>query len=430
MNNTELPAYDKSTPLQLRIFLILFLVVEFSLLTHFPVPYVDIVSNTLFLVVLMGFSLFYIYRSFQNKKLLRLLVLLLPLAMIPLLSALRAQQVFGQPLHYGILAERTKFLTLTPLLLIYLIETGKADMKTIGRLLISIALVYFSVAFILNLLVDPEFFRGTKFVIFSMRRGPRYNLGQSLIVLLLIYALYKMVLDKNYKYYPLIAAIFTYLIVFAQGRSLLAALVIALACSFFFKLTASQRRVMFMTCFLTVLAIFTVCFIVDKEWTYSLLNLFLSGLAVFQGGEVLNDPSANSRILQAKIALEGLRNQPWFGTGMLSVRWNDGFQGLLGHFYPSDIGWLGILYLYGIIGFIILTLPFASSWAAARKIPSSRKDTFYHSIETFMVFIFFHSIIAGFTVKKIGIIVLPFAIIYIYRHYIIDNDSKAKEEYI
>jgi hypothetical protein len=44
----------------------------------------------------------------------------------------------------------------------------------------------------------------------------------------------------------------------------------------------------------------------------------------------------------------------WFGIGKVSNHFNDGFSSIFGYFYPSDIGLLGGVLLYGIIGAIFI----------------------------------------------------------------------------
>lgn len=405
----------------IRLTLMFFLVVEFSLLTHVPVPGARVVSNSLFLLLLLVFFSYYLLKSLRESQFSILLVISVPILVVPFLSAYQAQQVFGQPFIFGFLADRTKFFILSPLLLVYLLEANILSIKTVERVLISLASAYFFIALFLYLVVDPELFRGTSFVIFSPQKGMRYNINHALVLILLFYSLYKTIDQMSIRHILLVVLILIYLLVLVKGRSLLVTLFVALMQIFLRRLTWRQRIAVLSFSILAVVIFGIVALFFFKEGVGNFITLFSSALDVVTGGEG-QDASAKSRVIQADVAWEGVREHPLLGNGFLSSQWNDGFNSEFEHFYPSDIGWLGLLYVNGLVGFILLNIPFALSFWYSRKTPPETKDIFLKTMESFMFYLFLHSIFAAFAIKKIGIIVFPFAIIYFYRFY-----SKKKD---
>jgi hypothetical protein len=405
----------------LRFILVFFLVVEFSLLMHVPVPGARVVSNSLFLLLLIAFFSFYLLKSLRERQFSILLVITVPILIVPFLSAYQAQQVFGQPFIFGFLADRIKFFIISPLLLVYLLETNVLTIKTVERALMSLASAYFFIALFLYLVVDPELFRGTSFVIFSAQKGMRYNINQALVLILLFYSFYKAVDQMSIRHIVLVVLILVYLFVLVKGRSLLVTVFVALMQIFLTRLAWRQRIAFLSFTILAVVLFGTVALFFFQEGVGNFVTLFSSALDVVTGGEG-QDPSAKSRVFQAGVAWEGVKNHPLLGNGFLSSQWNGGFSSEFEHFYPSDIGWLGLLYVNGLIGFILLNVPFALSFWYSRKTAPENKDVFLKTMESFMFYLFLHSIFAAFAIKKIGIIVFPFAIIYFYRFY-----SKKKE---
>lgn len=401
-------------PLPLKGFLILFLVAEFSLLTHFPVELVRTVSDTTIMSITVFFAGYYFLRNIRNSQVPSILILFSPILLVPFISAIQANLAFGQPVIYGVLAERTKFLILSPVIIIYLLESGRLRFKTLESITIKTAAIYTLIALCLYLLVDPRLFSGTSFASVSFNKGVRYNINYALVIILWFYAIYKTIYERKFKYIPIIGIIFLYLLFIVQARSLMAALITSLGLSMLFKLDRKQKLtfISYAVPVLLVIALFVFSFYRDAF--ERMIDLFSSALGVFVGQEA-TDGSSASRLFQADIAWKGFLGHPWLGNGFLSRQFNDGFVGLFGRFYPSDIGWLGTLYLYGILGFMLLQIPYVAAFLFARKIPSHRKDVFYHAMESFMLYIFLHSIFADFSIKKIGMIAFPFLVIYYYR---------------
>lgn len=185
------------------------------------------------------------------------------------------------------------------------------------------------------------------------------------------------------------------------------------AVSFLFLIRnlSTLRLISFLSLFFICLIILSVAGLTFFSDLFNhISSLFSSAFNVFFGGNV-TDASSQSRIQEFEIAKEGFLAQPFFGNGFLSSQWKGGFSGIYGHFYPSDIGWMGLLYLYGSIGVLIYFIPFVYAFYMSMKKGIVKSPMVLALHYVFLYYLIF-SLVAGLFVKKIGIIFFIFSLIY------------------
>lgn len=123
-------------------------------------------------------------------------------------------------------------------------------------------------------------------------------------------------------------------------------------------------------------------------------DLFMQMFTVLTGEES-HDMSANARIWQSLIVLDYFDAHPLsvlLGTGSVSNQWNDGYELIFGYFHPSDIGLLGGLFVYGIIGFVFLWLvPFIISVKTIKKVVD-KQDILIVTLKYLLIFLLVSSI--------------------------------------
>ncbi|UUZ76163.1 hypothetical protein LP414_33175 [Polaromonas sp. P1(28)-13] len=118
--------------------------------------------------------------------------------------------------------------------------------------------------------------------------------------------------------------------------------------------------------------------------------------AVLMKGEV-SDPSANARVLQTAIAALLFYTYPLLGTGVISNQWNDGYKRLFGYFHPSDLGILGVVFVYGVFGAVFFAYQFVLVWKCIRHLgPSQPKvNDLHYAIAAYLLFFFLSSVTTG-----------------------------------
>lgn len=410
-------------------FLVLFILIVFSLLVNFPVPYVYLTLNTGFLIFL---SLFFFYETMlviNSRQVSVFYLLMLLFSIVPIIGATQAYINYGQPIIYGLLAERTKVLAFGGLFIIYLLEKNLISLKILESVVLKSAVAVFSILLFLYFFIPTAVLEDYDFVISSVSKGFRIKLNHNLIVILYFYVLIAGVERKNRLYILLVVLILIYFIFLFKARSLTLSLLFA---SFLFALRQIKIfKFLSWGIIYSVIGIvgFSIGYFLFQEQFKLIFELFASAFNVFIGG-VVTDSSALSRISQFEIAKNGLLEHPIFGNGFLSNQWQGGLRGWYGYFYPSDIGWMGTLYLYGIVGTLIFCVPFALTWRYSIKLSKKgllKGQFFIRSLVYTMLYLFVHSFTAGFFVKKLGMVVFIFSLIYYY--YYQSKDKPVKDAF-
>lgn len=405
-------------------FLVLFLIVNFSLLVNIPIPFVYEFLNTSFLIFLFFFYIYIALFFYKNKQVSKLFILITIISLVPIIGVTQAMIHFDQPFIYGILAERVKVLAFGSLLIVFLLEKGLIELNQIKNSVIYFAFVFFSVLLILNIFVPAALIEDYDFVVKSASKGYRFKFDNSLVVILYFFSLAKCIQEKKFKYLILITLILFYFIFLYKARSLAFSVLITTS------IYLVQKLKLYLLFSWSVILTFVLIFLIGIGYWFfpdqftKIIELFTSAINVFIGGEI-TDSSAMSRVMQFDIAKEGVINHPFFGNGLISSRWEGGLRGLYGHFYPADIGWMGILYLYGIVGTLTYVIPFILTFIFAIKIRKLGKDnnTFISALIYTMLFFFVNSTTAGIFVKKVSIITFVFSLIYYYYYSLKSKES-------
>lgn len=149
-----------------------------------------------------------------------------------------------------------------------------------------------------------------------------------------------------------------YIAIFVQGRVYTISVAATLVIYIFFSLPFQKAvSVSLQVLILAALALFAMYILVPG--TMETLAHIYKEMFVALSGTESTDFSANSRIYQTAAATAYLSEHPWsilFGTGSVSHHWNNGYDSILGYFYPSDTGLVGAFFVHGVIGVVTLML--------------------------------------------------------------------------
>ena len=310
-------------------------------------------------VVLLLLSLVYIaLRRMMRFTEYEAYVLFLVVA-ISSIASIRAFQVFGQPVGIGLLQQRVMATCLISLLLIHAVRIRWISLEEIR-----VALLFYAWS-CLALFVCMEIFLNPA----SFANIPGFIQGG-------IVEPFAFVFDPT----PLAFGYFLYLATAARSRRLydvLRALVFALGFLSFIVFVQGGRSFFLSTIVVTAAYVafrvrlvgligWAVAFILVLSGAYLFPDVFLmeeiasyrerlrQAIEVVSTGEYGEDASANARINEIGLALPYLREHWLMGSGSLSVTWNQGWDGVVGAFRPSDIGIVGNIFVLGIVGTSII----------------------------------------------------------------------------
>jgi len=340
---------------------ILFLL-SFQTLLYTPIPYISIIE-VVFVVLLLFFACYnYFLRPLLLKQFVfsRFEIYVFILLLIPFYSALRAQAVFSQPLLYGILTQRNVWLAISALVIVFLVRRNLVTLDHIERILVRLAWLSLVVFTVLGKFLDPRQYEGVAGFVGGGNVG-EYEFGFSgtFIVFGFFYYAFQAFRQPRKRDWLYALLFLLYLIFIQQGRTLTAALLLSFL---FFAYRWNSIRRLLTVAPLIILACsigITLFYISFEEISLGALKKYLDAFTVLSTGELTSDPSANARILESLVALPFIKRNWFLGNGDLSIQWNDGYKNILGYFFPTDIGVVGVLFVYGVAGLIIFFYQYA-----------------------------------------------------------------------
>ena len=149
--------------------------------------------------------------------------------------------------------------------------------------------------------------------------------------------------------------------------------------------------------------------------------LYQNVLSVFLG-ETTDEASSAVRFMEFNTALSYIDKNPILGNGFISNQWNGGWRDLLGYFYPVDIGILGNIFVFGILGTFLLYLPFVFSLHISREVNS--KNVFFKTCEYMILFFFLSMFFTAVNIRDTSSIMFVVCLLFYFRYYYFHNSSQ------
>lgn len=369
------PPLRLSQPVRLGL---LAIALPFSFLTFQFFPGMPLVYESWF--VFMALALLLVYAPHRCRKWgqvsnFEIYVLLLAI-LIPIWSAIAAREEFGQPLLYGLLAQRGMILVAAvPLFTRMSLDRNWIRIRDFEIVLVGLAwgtlLLYLGMA----LLLEPSSYfeaYGLGFVS-GPSQGAQFKFDVVFIVFGFYYYGFRGLRRRAWRDYLRAAIFLLFILTIIRGRSLLLALLgVYLFLTIVWtpnkaKLIALVPKIVLSLGFLWMFLI-----ILAPEFTHLIVSKFSDAFTVLFTGEMTDDASANARIQETLVATPYILKNWAFGSGVVSAQWNGGFEIAVGaYFHPPDIGVLGILFLYGIAGVIFYFIQFIFAFLFGRQVVST-----------------------------------------------------------
>ena len=384
-------------------------VLTFRLLMLVPLGPVHSISNTGFTVLLALFYLGYLLMAIARGKVLFLDLILIWIFIYALLAAFQSQRIFGQPLVYGILSQRALVLGISGILIAWLLKRQVISLSDVEKGFLVMAMLFFTMCLYFFLFVDPlRFLDETTFVRYTSLKGFVFFFNDIPIVMLLFYSLLKVKDERKWIYLPLTILICFFLIYFVQRRVMLVSIALCLLV-FFAGLWKTRRRVFYQILagggivFLVVLLLYPQVY---KKYTVLLQETIVT---LIRGHS--QDPSMSARMKEIQSVLPTMKRHWILGTGGVSHRWREGYPRLFNYFYPEDLGFLGMLFVYGLLGTAIHYLIFLGGYRYGRAIRSGL-NPFLSACRYGLLYLFFSSFLDANILRGTGALFILTAILY------------------
>ena len=328
-----------------------------------------------------------------------LYVLFLMVAM-PAWSGVAALSAYGQPLFFGVLAWRGYWLSAFALLVLY---AGRARLITtsdVDRAFVACAWATLTLFLLMTLLLVPANFidYGPGFIEDRHTEGYRFKFNAVFTIYAMFHYAVRALRESRPQWYLASAPFALFLFGSAGGRTLTVSVILAVLVVLLHW--GGWARVWRGAAGLAVLLIVVigVAAVSAPAATSERLDKFADAFAVFSlDADLIDDASAASRALQVLVALPMIEEHPFVGNGRISSQWvDDGYSGYLNtYFFPDDIGVLGMVLQYGLIGTALFAAQFVFGWRYARRNKRARANVASDTSETYLAYLAISSIATG-----------------------------------
>ncbi len=346
--------------------------------------------HAVFLVLLAFYFLFYVGRFSVRRERINLIVLyfLILIAVVPFYSACRANVEFGQPYIYGILSERGWVVICVAVWFHRILVTKKISLVTFESTFVFMAWASLVVFYLIMMTYDPSKLSSeSNFIRDTVDRGLRFKFQNYFITFGAIYYLVKHALYKRNSHLLFFVIFISYIVFIVQGRFYIIAMAVTI--SLFYWIFYQRKKII-----LFVNSIYFICLaalfiqLLSPEYFERLGSLFTHMFMALMGNES-QDNSANARIYEIRVVLDYFDSHPLsvlFGTGKVSNQWHAGYESIFGYFFTSDIGVIGGIFLYGVVGFVFLCLVPIVILIKTMKRVGKNKNTFILALKCMIVF--------------------------------------------
>ncbi|MEO8068867.1 MAG: hypothetical protein ABI599_14315 [Flavobacteriales bacterium] len=271
------------------------------------------------------------------------------LAFVPLWSAINAQRVFGQPVIYGLVAFKDFYLFLGAVHTYRLLRQGYFTLKQLELAFLIVAWTAVAYFYFASLFIDPGPWLDTPLAGANEIKGAGayYRFNMMIIFFGAIYYTARAFLRQQWIYLLHALVFMSYVIFFRVDRTSIVVMLLGSAGAVLLhakaKVLARFALVGLLPVLLGgVLVVQLAPGVVDQYTTMfgDAINTVLSDDK--EGGEV------SVRAYEVLIAERHIERAPLLGSGRMGSQWIEGgYEHFLGYFFPADVGYLGLVFMYG-----------------------------------------------------------------------------------
>lgn len=384
-----------------------------------PIEQVFFRVHALFIIWSASFVFLYTFSFILKRRHIdRVIVFYIAIIIfLPIYGAVRANEVFNQPIIYGVLSERNWFSIGAGIWFYHALRNRTMSLYDFERAFVIMAWLSLISFTIIAATVDASSIESlnsdNSFVVDTENRGIRFKFQMYFITFGAIYYLIKFDFDKSIKYLFFTFLFLTYIFTVFQGRTYIIYLILTYLIYYVSAHSIIKIVPRIAAISVTVFISIIIINVFNSSYLDNFITMFDQMFSVLQG-EKSTDSSANSRLIQSDIIINFFRYNPdsiWFGSGAVSHQWRDGYEGLFGYFHPIDTGILGGTFVYGIFGILITTLyPLVVSIKAFLSVGKTN-NMFIKSFKYIIVFYLFGMFQGSFQFKYTELCIPLFIIV-------------------
>jgi len=335
---------------------------------------------------------------------------------LPVYSSVLAYIHYGQPIIYGLLAERGRLFSLSCIIFYSYLQRGKFSLQDFHKIFLRIAwfclftYLIFRVLYELNpaiFTVHDKVLAEKGFGMFDSRDlETKGGVIMRVSTILFIYAIIFYFIEywDNRRILSLlkILAFSIFIIVFNKGRGIIVFLLLTLLIYYWKNSKASNNVAIGLFVGFLITTIF-VGIITTSASSPSFFSSFFSIVETVQtvqptdDGAGVADASTWARLYDLGVIAETFAKNNLnllFGMGMLSNQYNGGTAEFISeYFYPVDVGIAGAMFLYGAVIVLLYKMVYIKMRNNFKSL--TKQPSFIKAIKYFIVFLFISSIQTG-----------------------------------
>lgn len=285
-----------------------------------------------------------------------------------------------------------KVLSLIP---VYFLLSSPKRVSTTIHYLVVIAITWWVLTFAFFLL-DLNFTYKSPFTGSTLLVSGQ-NLNKTLINLISILFLSIFLVKRSYKFLLGSFILFSANMFGDFQRYIFVCFSIVVFAGFFFQ--RSRKLKLSLLPLSAVLVLTTIIVLSFTQIGSIVITKFSDVIALFSEQGYSDDFSVSARIWQSEIALEGFSKHPLIGNGVFRASVKEAVFGDA-YFHLSDIGLIGILYAFGILGILVYLMQ-VRYYLRLRP-----KDSLQLTVKLFMLFLLLFSILTGLSVLTPSVFML------------------------
>lgn len=337
------------------------------------------------------------------------------IVLVPAVSAIEAWRAYGQPLIYGLLANRYLAGLAGVLFLIRGMRRQYFSFDEIERALLILAWGTFFLYLVMRLTINPENYIGVPGFV-------NVNEGGAALVLLIYFILFAFFhyffrgfRNRSFRHYAtawILIVGSTSLNHGWRGQTVTILATLAILC---FRWSKSARFtslvIKIAICLVAGVSLFAY---LEPDAAAGAVQNFSAAVTVAFTGSSVGDPSANARLEESLFAVEGIVKHPLLGNGTLSNQWEGGPRSVTGeYFYFDDIGLLGVLYLLGIFGVVLYYAgQYFHIFRALKRLPPGRSSALLDAVKAVILWELLISFTSPGLVEDASVTLFYIAILY------------------
>lgn len=394
-----------------------FFMIAMRILLRTPLSKGAFVVEAVFIAILL---LFYIYRIFTalagKSSFTKYEVYLSTFLIFPFWSAFAAYYSWNQPFIFGVAAQRGFYLFLSAFFLLYALNKKIVTPQILLKSFLLLGWCSLIGFYVATKVINPIQYIDTEMVEFSsLKGGYIFHFYITFITIGFLYYTIQFFKTGNYLYWIPSILFLAYIVFVRQDRSIILTVFAGIGLYF---LQNEMKKYFLKTVFTGLIVITGILAVFVSSGPQLLTGFFVKYENIIKvvSGQSTTESSTNVRKKEALKVFPHIIKNPLLGNGDLSQQWRNGFERIMGHLYPADLGIIGEIFLFGLLGTLIINSQFilALKYSAASKYYSF--DTFYLTCKYALFTFFMDSFTAGQTIFFAANSILLITILYYYKN--------------